>query len=297
MKSIKCALTLAASRCGQIKLEPRFRKLTAMQPELGDDTMTAYVEPDVFFTEVGQADALRRIAVRSRRWRRPRGVLAVRLQFRHARHKGAGARCVGRRTRPRLCAIRLFRAWGIRRRVRGRHHQPLAGGELAVFERLCRGPQIVVGSSMGGWLALLLAREIARRPRTGLALAGLVLIAPAADFTEELMWKGFPAEAREEIASKGAVAAPVAIWRALSDHARVDRGRPQASPARRLDQCRLPGAHPAGRAGPGRALATRLCADIAAAERRRGADPDPGRRPSPVAAQDIARLIAAVEEL
>ena len=34
---------------------------------------------------------------------------------------------------------------------------------VAVFEQFCSGPQVVVGSSMGGWMALLLAREIARR--------------------------------------------------------------------------------------------------------------------------------------
>ena len=34
---------------------------------------------------------------------------------------------------------------------------------VAVFEQFCRGPQVVIGSSMGGWMALLLAREIAKR--------------------------------------------------------------------------------------------------------------------------------------
>src|SRR5262249_26470566 len=34
---------------------------------------------------------------------------------------------------------------------------------LAVFDAFCRGPQIVIGSSMGGWIALLLARELMRR--------------------------------------------------------------------------------------------------------------------------------------
>src|SRR6516225_12224235 len=58
---------------------------------------------------------------------------------------------------------------------------------IAVFERFCRGPQVVVGSSMGGWLALLLARELKRR-RPAAALAGLVLIAPAVDLIEVLMW-------------------------------------------------------------------------------------------------------------
>ena len=72
----------------------------------------------------------------------------------------------------------------------------------AVFAQFCRGPQVVIGSSMGGWIALLLAREIARRPSEA-SLAGLVLIAPAPDFTEELMWKGFSREARGEIERNG----------------------------------------------------------------------------------------------
>jgi pimeloyl-ACP methyl ester carboxylesterase len=75
---------------------------------------------------------------------------------------------------------------------------------LAVFDAFCQGPQIVIGSSMGGWMALLLAREIARRRGTGrAALAGLVLIAPAPDFTEELMWKGFSPQVRQEIETRG----------------------------------------------------------------------------------------------
>ena len=38
---------------------------------------------------------------------------------------------------------------------------------VAVFEQFCRGPQVVIGSSMGGWMALLLARAIADARRTG----------------------------------------------------------------------------------------------------------------------------------
>lgn len=73
---------------------------------------------------------------------------------------------------------------------------------IAVFERFCTGPQILIGSSMGGWMALLLAREI--RKRSGKAsLAGLVLIAPAPDFTEELMWKNFSPAVKKEIETKG----------------------------------------------------------------------------------------------
>ncbi|CCD99010.1 alpha/beta hydrolase [Bradyrhizobium sp. STM 3809] len=73
---------------------------------------------------------------------------------------------------------------------------------VAVFRQVCRGPQVVIGSSMGGWMALLLARELLKQPGEA-TLAGMVLIAPAPDFTEELMWKGFSAEIRREIETSG----------------------------------------------------------------------------------------------
>jgi pimeloyl-ACP methyl ester carboxylesterase len=73
---------------------------------------------------------------------------------------------------------------------------------IAVFSAFCRGPQVVIGSSMGGWLALLLARELRRAPAPA-CVAGMVLIAPAVDFTEELMWKRFLPEVRQEIETKG----------------------------------------------------------------------------------------------
>jgi pimeloyl-ACP methyl ester carboxylesterase len=80
---------------------------------------------------------------------------------------------------------------------------------LAVFDAFCRGPQVVIGSSMGGWLALLLTRELARRGRPAPGqVAGLVLIAPAVDFTQELMWKRFPPEVRREIEQAGVWARP-----------------------------------------------------------------------------------------
>lgn len=78
---------------------------------------------------------------------------------------------------------------------------------VAVFDRVCRGPTIVVGSSMGGWLALLLARMLRSRMAAGVepgaSIAALVLIAPAVDFTEELMWKKFPAAVRRQITETG----------------------------------------------------------------------------------------------
>jgi len=80
---------------------------------------------------------------------------------------------------------------------------------LAVFDACCRGPQILIGSSMGGWLALLLTRELKRRGRNGAAsIAGMVLIAPAVDFTEELMWKRFTPEIKRELEQTGVWARP-----------------------------------------------------------------------------------------
>ena len=73
---------------------------------------------------------------------------------------------------------------------------------VAVFTAETTGPQVVIGSSMGGWLALLLLREL-KRNAAAAPVAGLVLIAPAVDFTEELMWKQFSPKIRREIEQKG----------------------------------------------------------------------------------------------
>lgn len=80
---------------------------------------------------------------------------------------------------------------------------------LTIFRAMTQGPQIVVGSSMGGWIALLLARELARL-RESERLAGLTLIAPAVDFTHELMWPRLPKSVREEIELHG-------FWRTPAD--------------------------------------------------------------------------------
>ena len=75
---------------------------------------------------------------------------------------------------------------------------------LAVLDRLCEGPQILVGSSMGAWIALLTARL---RPQK---IAGLLLIAPAADFTEALIWARMNPDIRREIMEKGEWSRPSA---------------------------------------------------------------------------------------
>ncbi|HSR71989.1 MAG TPA: alpha/beta hydrolase [Kiloniellales bacterium] len=68
---------------------------------------------------------------------------------------------------------------------------------LAALDELTEGPQILVGSSMGGWIMLLVA--LARPER----IAGLVGVAAAPDFTERLMWQAFPPEVRAELEREG----------------------------------------------------------------------------------------------
>jgi len=68
---------------------------------------------------------------------------------------------------------------------------------LAAIDSQTDGPLVVVGSSMGGWMALLAA--LARPGR----VKGLILIAPAPDFTEKLMWPEFSAKAQAEIMEQG----------------------------------------------------------------------------------------------
>ncbi len=74
----------------------------------------------------------------------------------------------------------------------------------AVFTQRTEGPVVVLGSSMGGYIALLLLRQLmAEAPNEAARIKALVLIAPAWDMTEELMWKEFPDEIRQEIMEKG----------------------------------------------------------------------------------------------
>ena len=76
---------------------------------------------------------------------------------------------------------------------------------LAVLRHFTSDPQIVVGSSMGGWIALLMAKAL-REAGEASRLAGMVLIAPAVDMTKTLMWDCFDDAARREIEEKGCYA-------------------------------------------------------------------------------------------
>ncbi|MFC3179493.1 alpha/beta fold hydrolase [Cypionkella sinensis] len=73
---------------------------------------------------------------------------------------------------------------------------------LAVIEAVTSGPLVLVGSSMGGWISLLVARAIPQR------IVGLVGIAAAPDFTEDSMWADFMPAQRAEIMAKGQIGLP-----------------------------------------------------------------------------------------
>lgn len=73
---------------------------------------------------------------------------------------------------------------------------------LAVIGAATEGPQVLVGSSMGGWIALLIARE---RPDL---VAGLVTVAAAPDFTEDGYWRNFGAAERRALETVGHVELP-----------------------------------------------------------------------------------------
>lgn len=107
----------------------------------------------------------------------------------------------------------------------------------AAITALTEGPVVLVGSSMGGWISLLLARG-------GLPVAGLVGIAAAPDFTRNGFEAGFTDAQRAEMAATGRVALPsdygapyVITKRLIEDGARhlvLDRPLPLPMPVRLL---------------------------------------------------------------
>ncbi|HVZ03299.1 alpha/beta hydrolase [Hyphomicrobium sp.] len=81
----------------------------------------------------------------------------------------------------------------------------------AVFTQVTSGPQVIIGSSMGGHIALLLVRKLLRdQVSEAQRIKGLVLIAPAWDMTEELMWKRFGDDVRRTILERGCYEQPSA---------------------------------------------------------------------------------------
>jgi pimeloyl-ACP methyl ester carboxylesterase len=73
---------------------------------------------------------------------------------------------------------------------------------MAAITSLTEGPVVLVGSSMGGWISLLIAKRMPAK------LAGLVTIAAAPDFTEDGMWDNWSEDQRETLMSEGQLALP-----------------------------------------------------------------------------------------
>lgn len=173
-------------------------------------TQPAMTERPPAFFEIGSGTAKRRIAVRADAGGAP-GVVWL-GGFKSDMRGTKAAALAGWAQRERRACLRFDYSG------HGESGGDFADGtigawledSLAAFERYCSGPQILVGSSMGGWIALLLARELKRRAAKDAkasdvkaSLAGMVLIAPAVDFTEELMWKKFPPEIKRELEETG----------------------------------------------------------------------------------------------
>jgi pimeloyl-ACP methyl ester carboxylesterase len=95
---------------------------------------------------------------------------------------------------------------------------------LAIIQHYVHERPIFVGSSMGGWISLLAARHLITT-RPDLAPAGLVLIAPAVDMTERLMWARFPEDLRRSVQETGVYHRPSAYsddpypitWKLIED--------------------------------------------------------------------------------
>lgn len=103
------------------------------------------------------------------------------------------------------------------------------GESLAVFRRFTTGPQVLVGSSMGAWIALRMAAELGKAGEAA-RVAGMVLLAPAPDFTAELMEPQLSPEQRAALAGKGYFEEPSdyapepdVYTRALFDDGRLNR--------------------------------------------------------------------------
>ena len=78
---------------------------------------------------------------------------------------------------------------------------------LAVFDAFTSGPQILVGSSMGGWIALRMAQELVRRGDQA-RLGAMLLIAPAPDFTQDLFHAELDAAQKERLERDGRLEIP-----------------------------------------------------------------------------------------
>ena len=183
--------------------------------------------------------------------------------------------CRSRETR--LRAFRLFRAWRVERRFADGTISRWRDDAISVIDLLTTGPQILVGSSMGGYVMLLAA--LARQER----IAALVGIAGAPDFTEELLWPRLTPTQRREIEERGRVVLPSDYDPAGYLYTRAsDRGRAPPSAAWRADPARHARAAAARLARRIGAVAAEPAPRRASRRARRNRDPGQRRRSPPL---------------
>ncbi len=159
---------------------------------------------------------------------------------------------------------------------------------LAMIRSETEGPQIVLGSSMGGYLALLAVRALSESGEAE-RLAGLILIAPAVDFTEALVWERAPEAARRAIIEDGAWRRPSAYSNEpdVFTRALIEDGRKHLL-FNGMIRTFCPTVVLQGMRDEDVPYAARAQADGAPRRRPGDADPRQGRRPPPVATAGFA---------
>jgi len=175
-----------------------------------DDSTRTMIDPAPTYVTVGTGAVARRLAVRAQEGAAP-GVFW--LGGFNSDMKGTKAQALARWAAEHGRACVRFDYSG-----HGESEGTVTDGtigrwleeSLAVFAACGGGPWIIVGSSMGGWIALLMLHALRRRTEAPFNVGGLVLIAPAVDFTETLMWAKFPRQVKREIEEKGVWARPSA---------------------------------------------------------------------------------------
>jgi pimeloyl-ACP methyl ester carboxylesterase len=162
---------------------------------------------DLHFIEVGTGDLGRRIAVRTRPGRLP-GVFwlgGYRSDMRGSKAEALDAWCAA--TGRAFCRHDYSGHGESGGSFRDGKISLWLEESLAVLDSFAAGPQVLVGSSMGGWIALRIARELRMRGEAE-RLAAMLLIAPAPDFTDRLMWPQLSDRQKRQIAEQGFLEEP-----------------------------------------------------------------------------------------
>ncbi|NGR07272.1 alpha/beta hydrolase [bacterium SGD-2] len=152
-------------------------------------------------------------------------VDGVKIAVRHRDGSAPGVMWLGGyKSDMRGTKAQVLHEWGIQNGVMVTRHDYSGHGEsggdfeegtisrwlnesLAVFHRFTAGSQILVGSSMGAWIALRMVQELVKAGQAN-RLAGLLLIAPAPDFTSELIEPRLTDEQRRILEEKGKLEQP-----------------------------------------------------------------------------------------